>query len=269
MAVEMGRPDTKMSAWASEYGGPLTPEDVSNLVAAIRSWQTEASDTLEETDSTGDATGAVAVYEKECSSCHGAAGEGTALALSLNNPVFLASASDAFLRHAIVVGRRNTLMKSYQGILTESQVEDLIALVRSWQKPIDMKKFEPPVVVEIVLNPDGPEPEFEIGVEYIGVDTVKAEYDKGARMAIIDARPPGDYAVEHITGAANIPFFEIEARLSEIPEDTWVISYCGCPHDESGIVATAIRGSGHEKVAILDEGYFDWLQKGYPVTTAD
>ena len=160
-------------------------------------------------------------------------------------------------------------MKSYAGILTDQETEDIIALVRSWQKPIDLKKIANPTQVEIVINPDGPEPEFEMGAEFIGVDIVKAELDKGARMALVDARPSSDYAFEHITGAYNIPFFEIDQRLDEIPEDTWVITYCACPHDESGIVAKAIRESGHPKVAVLDEGFIVWMDKGYPVTTAD
>ena len=268
-AINMGRPGTKMSAWSEEYGGPLSVEDVENLTAAIRSWQTEPSDNLVGGESQGDAEAGKEPYAKECAICHGDEGQGTSIALSLNNPVFLASASDAFLRHALVVGRRNTGMKSYAGILTDQEREDIIALIRSWQKPIDIKKIANPTQVEIVINPDGPEPEFELGAEFIGVDIVKAELDKGARMALVDARPSSDYAFEHITGAYNIPFFEIDQRLDEIPEDTWVITYCACPHDESGIVAKAIRESGHPKVAVLDEGFIVWMDKGYPVTTVD
>jgi len=268
-AINMGRPNTKMSAWSDEYGGPLTSEDVENLTAAIRSWQTEPSDTLTGGDSEGSAEAGKEPYAKQCAICHGDQGQGTDIALSLNNPVFLASASDAFLRHAIEVGRRNTSMKSYAGILTDDETEDIIALIRSWQEPIDLKKITNPDKVDIVINPDGPEPDFELGAEFIGVDIVKAELDKGARMTIIDARPSSDYSFEHITGAYNIPFFEIEERLGEIQADTWVISYCACPHDESGIVAKAIRDSGHAKVAVLDEGFIVWMDKGYPVTTAD
>ncbi len=268
-AINMGRPDTKMSAWSDEYGGPLSAADVENLTAAIRAWQTEPSDTLAGGDSQGDAEAGKEPYAKQCAICHGDEGQGTNIALSLNNPVFLASASDAFLRHAIVVGRRNTGMQSYAGILTDEETENIIALMRSWQKPINLKKITNPDKVDVIINPDGPEPDFELGAEFIGVDIVKAELDKGARMSIIDARPSSDYSFEHITGAYNIPFFEIEERLDEIPADTWVISYCACPHDESGIVAKAIRDSGHPKVAVLDEGFIVWMDKGYPVTTAD
>jgi cytochrome c oxidase cbb3-type subunit III len=268
-AIDMGRPGTKMSAWSDEYGGPLSASDVDNLTAAIRSWQIEPSDTLGGGDSTGVPELGAAPYAKECAICHGEEGEGTSIALSLNNPVFLASASDAFLRHALTVGRRDTGMKSYAGILTSDETENIIALIRSWQKPIDLKKITESNSVPVVMNPDGPEPDFELGAEFIGVDIVKAEMDKGARFILIDARPTSDYAFEHITGAYNIPFFDIDTRLDEIPEDTWVISYCACPHDESGIVAKAIRDNGHPKVAVLDEGFIVWMDKDYPVTTTE
>ena len=268
-AIRMGRPGTKMSAWSVKYGGPLSDADVEHLTAAIRSWQVEASTALPGGDSSGDPDAGKDPYAKECAVCHGSEGEGTNIALSLNNPVFLASASDAFLRHAIRIGRRNTGMKPYSGILTSEEVEDIIALIRSWQKPIDMQSLVTPEKGEIVVNPDGQEPNFELGAEFIGVDVVKAELDSGARMALIDARPTSDFAFEHIEGAYSIPFFEIEERLDEIPEDTWVITYCACPHDESGIVAKAIRDNGHPKVAVLDEGFIVWMEKGYPVTTAE
>lgn len=268
-AIAMGRTDTKMSAWSDAYGGPLNNAEVQQLVAAMRSWQTRPSVALDDAPLPGDGEAAVDLFASQCASCHGATGEGTDSALSLGNPVFLDSASDAFIRHAIVIGRTGTAMKGYQGQLTDAEIDNLVSLIRSWQQPIDLKKFSPPDPQPVVLNPDGPEPDFELGAEFIGVDTVKTELvDRGARMVLIDARPTSDYALEHITGAVSIPFFEIASRLSEIPDDTWVISYCGCPHDESGMVAKAIRDSGHPKVAVLDEGYFVWLDKGYPVTQA-
>jgi cytochrome c oxidase cbb3-type subunit 3 len=265
MAIEMGRPGTKMSLWGTEYGGPLASEEVNHLIALMRSWQTEPSDTFSDTPVNGDIGAGQVAYDGMCATCHGVAGAGTDLALSLNNPVFLGSVSDAFLVHVINTGRAGTTMSAYADILTNTQINDIVALIRSWQTPIDLKPYQPVDPGEVILNPDGPEPGFDAGAEFIPCDTVKAAYDLGAKMVIVDARPGSDFAFEHIAGAVNIPFFEIESRLDEIPDDVWVITYCGCPHDESGIVAKAIRDKGHPKVAVLDEGYFDWKMKGYPV----
>ena len=74
------------------------------------------------------------LYGANCASCHGAQGEGTDIALSLNNPVFLETASDGFLYHALVQGRRDTAMASYQGRLDDQTLRDLVALIRSWQQ---------------------------------------------------------------------------------------------------------------------------------------
>ena len=157
-------------------------------------------------------------------------------------------------------------MQAYGETLTEAEIADLVAWIRSLQTPIDPNPPVKPPKTDMVLNPDGPEPDFTVGDEFISCDDVKAALDAGSKMILLDARPQSDYAFEHITGAANIPFFEIETRYTEVPEDVWVIAYCGCPHDESGILARGLRAQGHKKVAVLDEGYFVWKEKGYGVT---
>lgn len=50
-----------------------------------------------------------------------------------------------------------------------------------------------------------------------------------------------------------------------LPKDKWLVCYCGCPHAESGRLADELLASGFTKVTILDEGFFVWRDRGYPV----
>ncbi|MCP4246398.1 MAG: cytochrome c, partial [bacterium] len=50
----------------------------------------------------------------------------------LNNPVFLGSASDGYLQYAISHGRRGTIMLAFTGNLSDEEIDDLVALIRSW-----------------------------------------------------------------------------------------------------------------------------------------
>ena len=42
--ISSGVPNTEMPAWNQAHGGPLTDEDVQNVVAFLRSWQPTAPD---------------------------------------------------------------------------------------------------------------------------------------------------------------------------------------------------------------------------------
>ena len=127
-----GRPSTKMSPWGDEAGGPLTGDQVDLIVEYIRLWESLPAEDVHSMTFSGDAMAGAAVYAAQCAFCHGMNGEG-ASAMSLNNPEFLRVASDGFIWHAIVRGRSGTSMAAYESLLTEEEVADLIALIRSWE----------------------------------------------------------------------------------------------------------------------------------------
>lgn len=275
-AIADGRPGTKMSGWGAAIGGPMEDDEISELVAFIRSWQTEETAEVHDVVVAGDPGAAQPVYDEHCAGCHGGAGEGD-LFLSLANPVFLHSASDGFLRHAISEGRAGTAMPAFGTLLGDAVIDDLVTLIRSWQGPLpEARPFveHPPTppVEELVVNYGGPEPDIAEDPEvlYQPIDEVKAALDAGAQMVFIDARPASDFAVDHIAGAWNIPFFEIEDRWDEVPASYWVFTYCACPHDASGIVADYLRDEqGYPRVRVLDEGYLVWMDRGYPVEAGE
>ncbi|MFQ5854565.1 MAG: c-type cytochrome [Anaerolineae bacterium] len=134
-----GRPRTRMSAWSESYGGPLSEEQVRAIVGYIREWQTNPPVDISGVTVEGNVARGARVYSDRCAMCHGEAGGGMDKATgapngapSLNNPVFLATASDEFIRYSIAEGRPGTPMPAYAGALTEKEIDDLVELIRSW-----------------------------------------------------------------------------------------------------------------------------------------
>jgi len=89
-----------------------------------------------------------ALYRQNCSGCHGRDGKGNG-ALALNNPIYLAIASDEVLRHTTSVGVPGTMMpaflKSAGGTLTEEQIEILVREMRArWSRPENLRGAVPP-----------------------------------------------------------------------------------------------------------------------------
>jgi len=135
-----GRPGTRMSAWAESHGGPLSDGQIRAIISYVRQWQTESSVDVSGVVVDGDPAQGAVVYAQNCAACHGESGGGLDEspaapngAPSLNNPVFLATAGDGFIRHSIVEGREGTPMPAYAGVLSDQQIDDLVALIRSWQ----------------------------------------------------------------------------------------------------------------------------------------
>jgi cytochrome c oxidase cbb3-type subunit III len=78
------------------------------------------------------------LFNENCAGCHGAEGKGAA-AISLNNPVYLAIASDDVIRQVASRGVRGTPMapfaKSAGGLLTDKQIDVIVSGIRSWARP--------------------------------------------------------------------------------------------------------------------------------------
>ena len=90
----------------------------------------------------GDAAAGKAVFDTNCSSCHGATGAGDGPAGAALNPKpasFATSALDeaAMLKMVTEGGAangRSPLMLAWKGTLNEKQIADVVAYVRSFKK---------------------------------------------------------------------------------------------------------------------------------------
>src|ERR1700757_3847285 len=89
-----------------------------------------------------------ALYQQNCSGCHGANGKNGA-AISLANPVYLALAGEEHLREVVSKGVHGGLMPAFArssgGTLTDQQVNVLVqGLVHQWGKPDLVAGQNPP-----------------------------------------------------------------------------------------------------------------------------
>lgn len=97
----------------------------------------------------GDPERGAALYRRHCAACHGPEGEGgkgtgvtfsrprdlPIIAPALNNPGFLAAASDAQIKATLMWGRKGTPMPSFlERGLTERDIDDIVAFVRGFER---------------------------------------------------------------------------------------------------------------------------------------
>lgn len=271
-AILDGRGGTTMSAWSSLHGGPLSPQDADAVIAFLRSFGDRPHAALDDSAVTGDSARGDKLFESQCARCHGPHGT-DGLFIGIGNPDLLRSASNGFLRDAIGHGRPGTPMPSFEAALGRKGVEDLLAILRQWQKsPGQARKpaaKPPPLPLgPVPIHPQGPEPEgFNAHPKTTKVQVVKEQLDRGARLALLDARAQSDYLQEHIADAVSVPFYDPEPYLAQLPKDAWLVCYCSCPHAESRTLATKLMEKGFSKVTVLDEGLRVWKSKGYPTRT--
>lgn len=271
--IKRGRPGTPMSAWGKKYGGVLEDSDVQALLAFIRAWQVEESVEISDKPIKGDSKAGAKTYEAMCAKCHGDKGQG-GTAVSINNPFFHETASDGYIRYAVSEGRPGTPMRSFKRQLLAGEIDDLVAYVRTLKTDVKAGPVEQDVdatfskgrIENAVLNPEGMPAEFHPHMDrYVPADTVYAALAAGESFVILDARPYNDYLKAHVRGAISVPFYDVDKAAAQLPRDRWIIAYCVCPHAMSGKALDRLRELGFEKTAILDEGFYEWALRGYPV----
>ena len=272
-AIKNGRNGTTMSAWSRDRGGPLSAEDIEELIGFLRTWRKGERVALDERPLSGNLARGEQLFAAECASCHGARGVGGPN-VHIGNPQLLQGASNGFLRYALKNGRPGTIMPAFSERLGDEGIEDLTGLLRSWANPAPPPPPPappPPLTLgPVPLNPRGPDPVgFKSHPAMTSMDVIHAQLQRGARMAILDARAPSDYINQHIAGAVSVPFYEPEPYLAKLPKNSWIVCYCACPHAESGTLATKLVAAGFKKVTVLDEGLGAWVGKKYAVSSGE
>jgi mono/diheme cytochrome c family protein len=131
--ISSGVPNTEMPAWNQSHGGPLTDEDVSNLVAFVRAWEPTAPD-RSNVPPPGDLTKGRGLYGSVCAICHGDKGQGSGQGSALNDATKLNQFDDAWYRDAITSGRPAKGMPTWGTVLSPQQVSDLISVIDYWRR---------------------------------------------------------------------------------------------------------------------------------------
>jgi cytochrome c oxidase cbb3-type subunit 3 len=124
----------------------LSDAQVEAIVRFIRGWSKRPAPVFSQKPVTGDIGHGKQLYASECADCHGEhgeGGEGTGVTFSrerelpivppaLNNPGFLAAASDEMILRTLKFGRLGTPMDPYlEEGLSEQDLEDLVSYLRS------------------------------------------------------------------------------------------------------------------------------------------
>jgi rhodanese-related sulfurtransferase len=86
--------------------------------------------------------------------------------------------------------------------------------------------FVPVAAAALLLGAAQPAAPPDQPVKYIKVDDLKAQVDRGEKVAIFDVRTPEAFAELHIKTARNLPLRQVEQRAAkEVPKNSRVVLY--------------------------------------------
>ncbi len=121
--IARGRPERGMPTW----GSVLSPMQIDDLVAYIRSWESETPLTM--ADLGGDTTRGEVIFSSTCVVCHGSGGSGTDIAPRLAEATILNEPDD--LHATISYGRLNAGMPNWGQVLSPAEINDVIAYLQT------------------------------------------------------------------------------------------------------------------------------------------
>lgn len=154
LTIERGRPGTPMPAWGTEFGGPMTEQAISDVIAYIKTFEgnSEPPDLAAEVcapgaSNTDDCSTGQEIFEARCAVCHGPEGSGKegstiwyqGMALWQGDVLHLPQGLHA---QTVTNGRRLAFMPAFgeapsQGVpvplypLTEEQIDAVVAYERT------------------------------------------------------------------------------------------------------------------------------------------
>jgi mono/diheme cytochrome c family protein len=136
--IAEGRPRTLMPAWSQDNGGPLTAQEINEVVAFIRNWENPAVTVGRTTTVSGlpadSVEGGRETFVWLCSGCHGDDGKvpaGTQHIIA-NSPERLRALTEADLRNRILNG--GTEMPGLGSLLSPAELDGLVKFINSWPR---------------------------------------------------------------------------------------------------------------------------------------
>ena len=107
---------------------------------------------------------------------------------------------------------------------------------------------------------------------YISADSAHTLFVQG-KGALVDIRYPDDFSLDHIPGARSAPLLKIMQQpelFREVDFDSILICYGFEPEDtKAKQAADLLRRNGFTQVLILQGGFAEWIEMGYPVEKLD
>lgn len=163
--IRLGRPGRVMPP------SSLADAEIEAIVRFLRSWSKGPAPKFSRTPVMGNTERGGQLFGKYCASCHGAHGEGgkgtgvtfsrprdqQIVAPALNNPGFLASATDSMIKATLMKGRAGTPMDSFRKKgLSEKDIDDITRFVRSLEQTPRPRGSETLEAEKAVLTMDSP-----------------------------------------------------------------------------------------------------------------
>ena len=125
-----------MPAWGKEDGGPFHQQQITDLVAFIKNWDSAPPVTLssspQATPSVAETTAidASKIFAERCSGCHGKNREGVSGLAPALTPERLAAVSDTEIKETISGGRSGTVMPAFESTLSPEQINALLRFIK-------------------------------------------------------------------------------------------------------------------------------------------
>lgn len=211
--VRLGRPGRVMPAFSD-----LSDAQLSAIVSHVRSFAPGSKRPPELTALIrGDVKHGKVLYASHCASCHGANGEGgkgtgvtfsrsrdlPIIAPALNNPGFLAAASDAAIKTALVNGRKGTPMPSFKELgLQEKDLDDIVSYVRSFETSVTAAQTKQVAEEPAVISMDSAY-DFKKTIENVQAAAMAANY----RIIRVQAFDEGLVDKKHENSKRTIIYF--------------------------------------------------------------
>jgi ubiquinol-cytochrome c reductase cytochrome c subunit len=134
--VAQGVEGTYMGPWGVNYGGPLSDEEVLDLMAYAETWSGDEVPPLPAPvvpeGLSADAAAGAELYQVNCQGCHGPMGEGRGLALYPAIP----PNSDVITATRRGVGdSMPPFADANGGPLSDDEINQIMAYVRTWERP--------------------------------------------------------------------------------------------------------------------------------------
>jgi rhodanese-related sulfurtransferase len=103
-----------------------------------------------------------------------------------------------------------------------------------------------------------------IQLQPIGAEELLQRLVEG-NIILLDVRPAEEYIAGHLPNALSMPVADLEARLSELPQDREIVAYCRGPYCVFADEAVALLRSNGFSAHRLEQGLPDWRALGLPV----
>jgi adenylyltransferase/sulfurtransferase len=108
-----------------------------------------------------------------------------------------------------------------------------------------------------------PEPEAGVSENEIEVTALKARFDRGEKVNLIDVREPHEYQIARIPGSTLIPLGDLPKRVNELNVGDEIVVHCKSGV-RSGKAADFLRQSGFKRVLNVKGGILAWSDKVDP-----